>query len=231
LPGDKFRCAAKFERDAHSRGYRLVAGLDEAGRGCLFGPVYAAAVILSPDRSIRGLNDSKLLEPERRKELAVLIRERAVAWAVASADASEIDRINIYQASRLAMKRAVEQLPVRADFLLVDALEVDLPVPQQALIHGDARCRSIAAASILAKVDRDECMCSWDQVFPQYGFARHKGYGTPEHTKALDAYGPTSLHRFSFEPVRSRSGAFPRTVSHATNEQLPLWNDDLELCR
>lgn len=134
----RFRCASRFERDARGLGFRRVAGLDEAGRGSLFGPVFAAAVILSPERPIRGLNDSKLLEPERREELAVLIEERAVTWAVASADAGEIDRINIYQASRLAMRRAVEQLSEPADFLLVDALKLDLPMPQRALIHGDA---------------------------------------------------------------------------------------------
>jgi ribonuclease HII len=202
LQSDKSRCVAKFERDAHRLGFRLVAGLDEAGRGSLFGPVFAAAVILSPERPIRGLNDSKLLEAERREELAVLIQERSVAWAVASVDASEIDRINIYQASRLAMKLAVEQLRSPADFLLVDALKVDLPLPQQALIHGDVRCRSIAAASILAKVHRDECMRAWDLLFPRYGLARHKGYATPDHLEALRQHGATPLHRHSFAPVR-----------------------------
>jgi ribonuclease HII len=173
-------------------------------------------VILSPERPIRGLNDSKLLESERREELAILIEERAVAWAVASADAGEIDRLNIYQASRLAMRRAVEQLSEPADFLLVDALKLDLPMPQRALIHGDARCRSIAAASILAKVYRDRCMREWDLVYPQYGFARHKGYATPEHRQALLAYGPTPLHRFTFVPVRELTRA---------DAQLLLWDD------
>jgi ribonuclease HII len=231
LPAAQFRCTANFEREAKNQGFRCVAGLDEAGRGSLFGPVFAAAVILSPDRPIRGLNDSKLLEPERREELAKLIRERAAAWAVAVADAIEIDRINIYQASRLAMKRAVEQLTVRADFLLVDALKIDFPAPQRSLIHGDARCRSIAAASILAKVHRDECMRDWDRVFPQYGFARHKGYATPEHGKALEMYGPTTFHRFSYEPVRASCKMFPAAMPpDRMDGQLGLW-DDLELCR
>jgi len=192
-----------MERGVRALGYSLVAGVDEAGRGSLFGPVFAAAVTLDPDRPIRGLRDSKELDPERREELAACIRERALAWAVAVVDSFVIDRINIYQASRLAMKRAVEQLAPRASYLLVDAVAVDLPVPQQAIIKGDARCQAIAAASILAKVQRDACMCEWDEVFPQYGLRRHKGYGTPEHIEALVAYGPTMHHRFSYDPVRA----------------------------
>lgn len=226
----RFRCVATFERAARSQGYRLVAGLDEAGRGSLFGPVFAAAVILSPDRPIRGVNDSKILEAGRREELAILIRERAVAWSVAAVDAIEIDRINIYQASRVAMKRAVERLPQIPDFLLVDALAIDLPMAQQSLIAGDARCRSIAAASILAKVHRDECMRAWDSMFPQYGLARHKGYAVPEHRRALEVYGPTPFHRFSYEPVRLACRMSPWTVLDPAGEQLRLW-EDVELCQ
>ena len=196
------RCLAIFEKKARQLGFSAVAGIDEAGRGSLFGSVYAGAVILDPDRPIPGLNDSKLLDPARREELAPLIRRRAVAWAVAASDAAEIDRVNIYQASRLAMRRAIMALSPAADYLLVDAMRIDLPLPQQSLIHGDARCRSIAAASILAKVERDSCMTRWDEVFPQYGLARHKGYYTPEHLEALKLHGPTPLHRFSFEPVQ-----------------------------
>jgi ribonuclease HII len=199
----EFRCRATFEREYHSAGFVHVAGADEAGRGSLFGPVFAAAVILSPDRPIRGLRDSKELEAERREELAALIRERAVACAVASVDAFVIDRINIYQASCLAMKRAIEQLAPAPDSLLLDAVRVDLPLPQLRLIHGDARSQAIAAASILAKTARDACMRLWDEVFPRYGFVRHKGYGTPEHLAALDVYGPTAHHRFSYAPVRA----------------------------
>jgi len=202
-------CSDRFERAARAKGYRRIAGLDEAGRGCLFGPVFAAAVVLSPQKPVPGLCDSKLLAPEERERLAEMIRERAVAWAVASVSAAEIDRINIYQASRLAMKRALEQLDPPADYLLVDALRLDTSVPQEALIKGDARCRSIAAASILAKVDRDACMKRFDRVYPGYGFARHKGYGTPEHLQALARLGPTPEHRRSFAPVREVCGLPP----------------------
>jgi len=191
-----------MERALRARGFCAIAGVDEVGRGSLFGAVFAAAVILSPDRPIRGLNDSKQLEPERREVLAERIRERAAAWAVAAVDAAAIDRINIYQASRLAMRLAVEKLVPAADFLLIDAVPLDLVIPQHPLIHGDARCHAIAAASIVAKVERDACMRVWDDVYPQYGLARHKGYNTPEHVRALEQHGPTPLHRLSFEPVR-----------------------------
>jgi ribonuclease HII len=203
--GARIRCEATLERELRARGFRYVAGVDEVGRGALFGPVVAAAVILSPDRPIRGLNDSKLLDADRRETLAERIRERAEAWAVAAADAATIDFINIYQASRLAMRDAVLQLVPTPDFLLVDAVAVDVPIPQRGLIKGDARCHAIAAASIIAKVYRDGCMKAWDAVYPQYGLAEHKGYATPEHAKALAEYGPTPLHRLSFEPVRVRS--------------------------
>src|SRR3954447_26450668 len=143
-PPAKIRCDGSIEREVRARGFRLVAGVDEVGRGALFGPVFAAAVILSPDRPVRGLNDSKQLEPERRTVLAGRIKERALAWAVGAVDAATIDRINIYQASRLAMKLAVQKLQPAADFLLIDALYLDLTVAQTALIHGDARCHAIA---------------------------------------------------------------------------------------
>jgi ribonuclease HII len=201
----KFRCEATLERELHARGFRAVAGVDEVGRGALFGPVMAAAVILSPDRPVRGLNDSKQLDAERREVLAERIRERAVAWAVAAVDAATIDSINIYQASRVAMRIAISRLNPSPDFLLVDAVPIDLALPQRPLIHGDARCQAIAAASIIAKVARDACMRVWDEVFPEYGLASHKGYSTPEHYKALEQFGPTPLHRLSFEPVRAHS--------------------------
>ena len=197
------RCQSKYEREALAQGYQWVAGVDEVGRGALFGPVFAAAVILSPDRPVRGLRDSKLLPPERREELAVKIRQRSIAWAVAAADAFEIDRVNILQASRLAMRRAVEKLAPVPDYLLIDAVQIDLPVAQRSLIHGDSLSQCIAAASILAKVERDACLCEWDRVFPVYGLKNHKGYSTPEHWKALETFGPTALHRFSFWPVRA----------------------------
>ena len=180
-------------------------GVDEVGRGSLFGPVFAGAVILSPDRPMRGLRDSKQLDPERREVLAERIRERAISWAVGAADAFEIDRINIYQATRVAMKRAVERLHPRPDYLLIDALRIDLDIPQQALIKGDARSQCIAAASIVAKVHRDACIRRWHEVFPHYGLASNKGYSAPEHFAGLREHGPTSLHRFSFLPVRQSS--------------------------
>jgi ribonuclease HII len=219
-PAGKIRCDGTIEREVRARGFRLVAGVDEVGRGALFGPVFAAAVILAPERPVRGLNDSKQLEPERRDVLAVRIRERALAWSVAAVDAATIDRINIYHASRLAMKLAVEKLAPAADFLLIDALYLDVPVAQRALIHGDARCHAIAAASILAKVERDACMREWDAVFPGYGLANHKGYATPEHSVALEAQGPSPLHRLSFAPVRSRS-----LLRMDPEEQMDLFDD------
>jgi len=198
----RWKCQAALEQELRARGYRFIAGVDEVGRGSLFGAVVAGAVILSPDVAIRGLNDSKQLEPDRREVLAERIRERAVAWAVAAVDAATIDRINIYQASRLAMKMAISQLNPDPDFLLVDAVPLELPIPQQPIIQGDERCHAIAAASIVAKVYRDQMMREWDKFYPEYGLANHKGYQTPEHMKAIRSYGPTPLHRLSFEPVR-----------------------------
>jgi ribonuclease HII len=195
-------CSARYERMARQSGWLRIAGLDEAGRGSLFGPVFAAAVILNPRRRIVGLDDSKKLAPERRGELAKRIREHALAWAVAEIDASRIDAWNIYQASRQAMVAAISQLNPFPDYLLLDALELDLPIEQKALIHGDARSISIAAASILAKVDRDQRMQEFDEIYPQYFLAQNKGYGTPDHLEALRRHGPTSLHRFSYAPVR-----------------------------
>ena len=200
-----FRCEATLERELRARGFRAVAGVDEVGRGSLFGPVVAAAVVLSPDRPVRGLNDSKQLEAERREVLAERIRERAVAWAIAAVDSATIDSINIYQASRAALRLAVSRLRPAPDFLLVDAVAIDLPLPQRSLLKGDARCHAIAAASIVAKVYRDQCMRAWDEVFPEYGLASHKGYCTPEHVEAIARLGPTPLHRLSFEPVRAHS--------------------------
>lgn len=210
--GGKFRCEATLERELRARGFHAVAGIDEAGRGSLFGPVFAAAVILSSDRPIRGLNDSKLLEPDRREVLAERIRERAVSWAVGAVDAATIDKVNIYQASRMAMRLAVGQLDPAPDFLLIDAVPLEVALPQRALIKGDMRCHAIAAASILAKTARDACMRVWDEVFPAYGLAAHKGYSTPEHYRALEQFGPTPLHRLSFEPVRAHS-RFPMDAS------------------
>jgi ribonuclease HII len=197
----RLRCTLRYEKRAWESGARLVAGVDEVGRGSLFGCVVAAAVILDPAYRVRGLRDSKLLLPERREVLAQRIREHAVAWAVAAVDAARIDQINIYQASRVVMRDAVMALAPTPDHLLIDALKIECELPQDAIIHGDALSASIAAASILAKVERDRMMCEWDAVFPQYGLASHKGYSTPKHLAALRELGPTPLHRQSFAPV------------------------------
>jgi ribonuclease HII len=211
-------CSSRFERAARQCGWQRVAGLDEAGRGSLFGPVFAAAVILDPRKRIVGLDDSKKLTAERRVILAERIRERAVAWQVTQVDAGRIDAWNIYQASRQAMTDAVARLSVSPDYLLIDAVKLDLMVEQKSIIKGDLKSVSIAAASILAKVERDLLMMEYDRQFPEYGLASHKGYGTPEHLAALRAYGPTPLHRFSFAPVReARCWA-----AGATQPELPL---------
>lgn len=197
----RLRCTTRYEKAAWDVGARYVAGVDEVGRGSLFGPVVAGAVILDPTYRIRGLRDSKLLPKERRQVLAERIREHAVAWAVAAVDAAQIDQINIYHASLLAMQHAIAQLKPAADYLLVDAVRLACDLPQKKIIHGDALSASIAAASILAKVERDRLVTEWDPVFPMYGLASHKGYSTPRHLAALREYGPSPLHRQSFAPV------------------------------
>jgi ribonuclease HII len=197
----KLRCTLNFEKKAWGSGAQLVAGVDEVGRGSLFGPVVAAAVILDPAYRIRGLRDSKLLLRERREQLAERILRHAIAYAIAAIDAARIDQINIYHASRLAMLHAVQQLRPAPDHLLIDALRIDCELPQRPIIHGDARSASIAAASIIAKVERDRWLRTWDPVFPEYGLASNKGYSTPRHIAALRKYGPSPLHRQSFAPV------------------------------
>ncbi len=197
----RLRCTLKYERLAWASGKKLVAGVDEVGRGSLFGPVVAAAVVLDSSYRIRGLRDSKLLPAERREFLAERIRKHAVAWAISAVDAARIDQINIYHASRLAMRDAVSLLTPAADHLLVDAMRLDSDLPQNAIIHGDALSASIAAASILAKVERDRMICEWDPVFPVYGLRSNKGYSTPKHLAALREHGPCPLHRQSFAPV------------------------------
>jgi ribonuclease HII len=211
-------CSSRFERAARQLGWTRIAGIDEAGRGALFGPVVAAAVVLNPKRRIVGLDDSKKLTPERRAELAPRIHEHALAWAVAEIDASRIDAWNIYQASRQAMIAALQQLSIIPDYLLIDAMKLDVLIEQKSLIKGDAKSISIAAASILAKTHRDARMNEWDVIYSGYGLAQHKGYGTPEHLEALRRLGPTPLHRNSFAPVReSRCWS-----TGATQTPLPL---------
>ncbi len=197
----RLRCTLKYEKLAWASGAKLVAGVDEVGRGSLFGPVVAAAVVLDSSYRIRGLRDSKLLPAERREILAQRIREHAVGWTVAAVDAARIDQINIYHASRIAMQDAVSLLDPSPDHLLVDAMRLDCDLPQRGIIHGDALSASIAAASILAKVERDRMLCEWDPVFPVYGLGSNKGYSTPHHLAALREHGPSPLHRQSFAPV------------------------------
>jgi ribonuclease HII len=191
-------CTTKYEKQAWGAGARLVAGVDEVGRGSLFGPVVAAAVVLDPNYRIRGLRDSKLLPEARREQLAQRVLEHCICWAVAAVDAARIDQINIYHASRLAMADAVSQLSPQPDHLLIDAFRIDHPCAQTPIIHGDALSASIAAASIVAKVERDRMIRDWDPVFPVYGLASNKGYYTRKHLQALREHGPSPLHRQSF---------------------------------
>ncbi|MEP7062841.1 MAG: ribonuclease HII [Betaproteobacteria bacterium] len=187
----------------------LIAGVDEAGRGPLAGPVVAAAVILDPARPVRGLRDSKLLSAAQRNVLAPRIRDRAIAWAVASADVGEIDTLNILWATMLAMQRAVEALAVVPEAAWIDGDRCPaLKCPSHAFVGGDLRHAAIAAASILAKTARDAMLVELDGVYPQYGFAQHKGYATREHRSALQVHGPCAAHRRSFAPVMQVTFAF-----------------------
>jgi ribonuclease HII len=192
----------RFERAAWRLGLTRVAGVDEAGRGPLAGPVVAAAVVLTPGARINGVDDSKRLEPEVREDLYDVIRSRAIAWAVGIVDPATIDRINILEATRVAMRAALGALGVEPELVLTDFVEVlGLECPQRNLVRGDQRSASVAAASIVAKVTRDRLMAEADREFPQYGFARHKGYATEEHRFALEQHGPCGLHRRSFSGV------------------------------
>jgi ribonuclease HII len=192
----------RYEGQAWRSGFPHVAGVDEAGRGPLAGPVVAAAVVVTPAHRIRGMCDSKLLTPERREELFVAIHERALAVGVAIVDHATIDRVNILQATRLAMVDALRRLPIAPDLIITDFVALpDVSCPQKNLVDGDARCASVAAASIVAKVTRDRIMLEMDKQFPEYGFAQHKGYATPDHLAALDRHGPCPVHRRSFAGV------------------------------
>jgi ribonuclease HII len=197
----RLKCTTKFEKLAAETGAKFIAGVDEVGRGSLFGPVVAAAVILDPSYRIKGLRDSKLLPAEKREELDKRIREHAIAWSIAAVDVARIDQLNIYWASNLAMKHAVRGLSCVPDHLLIDAMKLDLECAQTKIIHGDALSASIAAASIVAKVYRDALICEWAPVFPEYDLASNKGYSAPKHIKALREIGPSPLHRQSFAPV------------------------------
>lgn len=194
-------CDDAYERHARSLGATRIAGVDEVGRGALFGPVVAAAVILPEQIVLTGLRDSKQLRPKDRERLAEQIEGCALALSIAAVDAATIDRVNIYQATRLAMLEAVSGLAPAPDHLLIDAMRLDHPCPQTSIVYGDSLSLSIAAASVVAKVYRDRLMCELDAKYPEYGLAAHKGYGTARHRAALREHGATPLHRQSFAPV------------------------------
>jgi ribonuclease HII len=205
----ELKCTRKLEEQAFRAGWRLVAGCDEAGRGALLGPLYAAAVILNPAKSIRGVDDSKKLTPGRRDSLAIEITEKALAFKVVSLSAAEVDELNVYEASRQAMIRAVLALDPAPEFVLTDAMPLEgcgksigFPIPHRAVVHGDALSVSVAAASILAKVARDAHLRELDRLYPQYDLASNKGYGTRKHLEALAVYGPCREHRKSYQPVK-----------------------------
>lgn len=189
----------EIENSYFEKGFRLICGVDEAGRGPLAGPVCAAAVILPPNHNIPGLNDSKKLSDKKRRELYPLIKEQAVAYGIAFASEQEIDDINILQATFLAMQRAIDQLSVKPDFALIDGnREKDFGVPVKTVVHGDSLSASIAAASVLAKVTRDDLMLKLSEQYPQYAFDIHKGYGTKAHYEAISVHGPCPIHRMTF---------------------------------
>lgn len=197
------RCGFDFEHQARSEGFRFIAGIDEVGRGCLAGPVVAAACVLDIERPFpEGLNDSKQLTAKKREEIAEELRECAVAFAVGQVEADEIDKINILQASIKAMSRAVACLDPQPEFLLIDAVRLrEIPIPQKSIIKGDAISASIAAASVIAKVYRDALMRDYHQIYPQYGFFEHVGYATRTHRDALRTHGPSPIHRRTFHGV------------------------------
>lgn len=202
-------CGFKLENAARKLGMLRIAGLDEVGRGPMFGPVVAATVILPPRCRLKGLTDSKQLTEKQRNEFDVIIREVAESWAISAVDVETIDRINIRNASLLAMRLAVQQIAPAPDYLLIDGVDkIDWPCPQQPVVQGDSTSYSIAAASVLAKVHRDRLLVEFDEVFPGYGLARHKGYCSREHMAALARLGPTPQHRKSYQPVAQRLLAF-----------------------
>jgi ribonuclease HII len=194
-----------FERQAHAEGYRLVAGLDEVGRGCLAGPVVAAACILDPKKRLpKGLNDSKKLTPKTREEIAEKLKTVCIAYAIGQVEAEEIDEINILEATKKAMRLAIQGLACGTDYLLIDALRLkDIELPQMPIIRGDSISASIAAASVLAKTYRDALMVGYHGQFPHYGFDGHKGYAASVHLDALREHGPCAIHRKSFHGVTS----------------------------
>jgi len=210
-----------YEKDLWGKGIRFIAGIDEAGRGPWAGPVVAGAVVLPEGCYISGLADSKTLSPKKREQFFKIIKEKAIFYSTGIIKSKEIDNLNILQATFKAMKRALEKLPTRPQFLLVDGNRriPGIDIPQLALVKGDSLSLSIQAAGVLAKVTRDQIMHRLDKKFPSYGFSRHKGYGTREHEKKLKRFGPTALHRFSFSPVEKTSRSF-------TKKQLGKWGEE-----
>lgn len=210
----------EHEKEVWEQGFSLVAGIDEVGRGCLFGDVVAAAVILPKGFVLDGVNDSKKLSEKKRDALYEQIMKEALTVGVGIVDVDIIESINIKQAARLAMKQAVKELSQVPDYLLVDAENVDVDIPQTAIIHGDALSQSIAAASIIAKVTRDRMCAQWDEQYPEYGLAVHKGYATKHHREMLLRYGPTPLHRNLF--IRKVMAQLEEKASQPQSEQLEL---------
>jgi ribonuclease HII len=209
-----------FEGRAHASGYRLVGGIDEVGRGPLAGPVVAACVVADGPLMLRGLNDSKQVMREVRESLSIEIKTKCVAWAIGEASVEEIDRLNIYWASILAMERALAALHIAPDYLLTDAVRIKSWIgPQEPVIKGDAKCATVAAASIIAKVHRDALLVALHDAYPQYGFHQHKGYASPQHIAALNAHGPCAEHRRAFWRVRAAWDALPGMEEFVADER------------
>lgn len=193
----------QYENELYDLGYQMIAGVDEAGRGPLAGPVVAAAVILKKDAVFKYVNDSKQLSPKKRELALKEIKEQALAIGIGISSQEEIDLINIYRATKEAMLSAIQSLKIKPEFLLIDAMPMEIDIPLKSIIKGDTLSMSIAAASIVAKTTRDQYMLEMDKLFPEYGFKNHMGYGTKEHIDAIHAYGITPIHRKTFEPIKS----------------------------
>jgi|LFRM01.2.fsa_nt_gb ribonuclease HII len=224
---DRFEAMSVLEKDLCSQGYIAIAGVDEAGRGPLAGPVVAAACILPPGITLYGLNDSKKMTEKRREALFEDIKEKALAWSVAMVSNQEIDRVNILNATREAMRRALADLPHKPDIALIDAMTLEgFDYPILAEVKGDARHNVIAAASVLAKVTRDHMMVNWDKVYPVYGFASHKGYGTTAHIESIKESGPCQLHRMSFlSRIAGKAEAAYKTVERGVHVEQMVAQD------
>lgn len=193
----------RYEKELYQSGYQAIAGIDEVGRGPLAGPVVAAAVILPPECKIKGLNDSKKIPKKKHQEIYQAVMDKALEVGVGQIDNDIIDQVNIYEATKLAMKVALSKLSLKPDYLLIDAMKLDVDIPQDSIIKGDANSLSIAAASIVAKVTRDKLMADYDKEFPGYDFSQNAGYGTKSHLQGLERNGVTPIHRKTFEPVKS----------------------------